>query len=676
MARGQRRGNPSNQVFTPEYYRKRLHRFANGPRAKLYADSTNIRLNWVDKMWQEYCLFSEQDPHHTLEECSVEVLENFLHWTLNNTKIKKRSSLQTYWRFFGLLYAKQTGRQMDKLVAKEIQACINSLTVEHNLGVMDGPKPLLDVNDLLTILRYHWTSDCRTFSHERLRVQLALILLVAAYTATRPGAIVERPYVKGSNKVLCYKDIELTILRNPELGKRDVLVMGVTLLHTKGGQGQKKPKTYLFHEDTNLVFCPITLFLALAFADKAFAAPGLTSPEQLFALKVLPGLHEQRLPWKESILNVPVFRRSIRSEDGIRVSPNQALPYFDFHYSLKQLGRATGFLQTITTYCIRRATGNAIDGAASTAVRNLIMGHSNSQIFEQYYLSRRVRQDVQAAYLGRPSEDALIKTAGQMSRSLDPRLPKTLNVDQSLQADCHPMVQALSHSKQIIRAEIILQYGKIKNAVGTPIHNEYMRTKQNFINEKAYQKKALLKELRNRHHREAAVNDIQQQLSGSLVLDLDGDVPGTIAHTFAERSRIAKALFPLPTLKTDEDYGQRVEVIKDLAALCGLREGRRRPVHKDDNKSDSLQLQSFSLKCEPLQCVFCLDDESLGNRREESLFSRKDALRRHVEVTHLGGFTENGEIYCGHPVCKEAKVVLAGVSRFKNHVARVHGVFM
>lgn len=38
-------------------------------------------------------------------------------------------------------------------------------------------------------------------------------------------------------------------------------------------------KTYLFHEDTNLAFYPITYFLALAFANEAFATSDLVSPE-------------------------------------------------------------------------------------------------------------------------------------------------------------------------------------------------------------------------------------------------------------------------------------------------------------------------------------------------------------------------------------------------------------
>ena len=42
---------------------------------------------------------------------------------------------------------------------------------------------------------------------------MALILLTAAFTVIRPGAIVEGAYAKGSNKVLCYKDIKLTLLR-------------------------------------------------------------------------------------------------------------------------------------------------------------------------------------------------------------------------------------------------------------------------------------------------------------------------------------------------------------------------------------------------------------------------------------------------------------------------------
>ena len=121
-------------------------------------------------------------------------------------------------------------------------------------------------------------------------------------------------------------------------------------------------KIYLFHEDTNLAFCPITHFLALAFADEAFAAPDLVSPEQLFKLNVIAGLNEQPLPWKKSMRNIPLFRRSVRTKDGVQILPDQALPYSTYHPSLTRLGFATGFSEITTTYCLRRATANAVNG--------------------------------------------------------------------------------------------------------------------------------------------------------------------------------------------------------------------------------------------------------------------------------------------------------------------------
>jgi hypothetical protein len=108
-----------------------------------------------------------------------------------------------------------------------------------------------------------------------------------------------------------------------------------------------------------------------------------------------------------------------------------------------------------------------------------------------------------------------------------------------------------------------------------------------------------------------------------------------------------------------------MEVIKDLTALCALREARRRHVYHqrglslkwDDEMKDaswsnipeSDSSQSFPLECKPLQCIFCLGEKNLGNRHKTSLFSRKDSLKWHVKA-HLDGFTEEDKIYCGHPI--------------------------
>jgi Protein of unknown function (DUF3435) len=63
------------------------------------------------------------------------------------------------------------------------------------------------------------------------------------------------------------------------------------------------------------------------------------------------------------MLDTLVFRRSIPTKDGVRTSPEKALTYDTYHDYLKRLGRSAGFMEILTTYCIRRGTGNAIDGA-------------------------------------------------------------------------------------------------------------------------------------------------------------------------------------------------------------------------------------------------------------------------------------------------------------------------
>jgi Protein of unknown function (DUF3435) len=55
------------------------------------------------------------------------------------------------------------------------------------------------------------------------------------------------------------------------------------------------------------------------------------------------------------------------------------------------------------------------------------MNHKDAGIF-QAYLNEQALCNVQAAFLGRPSADALIKAASHMSRYVDPRAPTELSL--------------------------------------------------------------------------------------------------------------------------------------------------------------------------------------------------------------------------------------------------------
>jgi hypothetical protein len=126
----------------------------------------------------------------------------------------------------------------------------------------------MNVDDVFLILYHHWVVDTATFPDGRQRLQVPFLVLVSAYTATRPGALVyvsrnekkDQGHCIGEHdedeeemeegpmncdwdceqaKTLCYGDVTLFLLPNPD-GIRDLLAMEVDVKHAKGHQ--RKPK--------------------------------------------------------------------------------------------------------------------------------------------------------------------------------------------------------------------------------------------------------------------------------------------------------------------------------------------------------------------------------------------------------------------------------------------------
>src|SRR6266480_5477491 len=76
----------------------------------------------------------------------------------------------------------------------------------------------MSVEDLRFALRHHWAHDRELYSTERQRVQMSLMLLLYAYTGSRPGAIIDSGCARGSNRALRYRDVELMLIPNPQSG--------------------------------------------------------------------------------------------------------------------------------------------------------------------------------------------------------------------------------------------------------------------------------------------------------------------------------------------------------------------------------------------------------------------------------------------------------------------------
>ena len=138
-----------------------------------------------------------------------------------------------------------------------------SVTLTPLLGLDTSTKNKsgLYVADLDLMLHHHWGLDEEVFSHERFRVQLAAILVLAGAISTRPGALVEN---------LRYKNVEFQVFPPAAGGGRARLGMVVKLTKIKRSGGKSRPKKYGFHEEDTLLHDPVLYMESLAFADEAF----------------------------------------------------------------------------------------------------------------------------------------------------------------------------------------------------------------------------------------------------------------------------------------------------------------------------------------------------------------------------------------------------------------------
>ena len=68
----------------------------------------------------------------------------------------------------------------------------------------DTEKPLLEAEEFVELIRHHWASDINVFQNERQRLQLAAILLLAAFTESRPHALL----------YITYRDLDLYVKRD------------------------------------------------------------------------------------------------------------------------------------------------------------------------------------------------------------------------------------------------------------------------------------------------------------------------------------------------------------------------------------------------------------------------------------------------------------------------------
>ncbi|KAL9579753.1 MAG: hypothetical protein Q9203_006568 [Teloschistes exilis] len=202
--------------------------------------------------------------------------------------------------------------------------------------------------------------------------------------------------------------------------------MEIVFHHTKGYLGEKDANEFGIPDVPNkpcLLLCPYITILALLFVDQAFAAPSLTSSEQLFRLRIALGQKQLQVPLKEELAERPLFRRCKNSVEGIQISEEYTLADTTLRPQMTNFGSITG---------MELPTGEITD-----AQRNIILQYYNSSVSQKNYISRYI-PDTQAVYRGLRPQTALMRAASGMSRTIDPRRPRKLNLAQQTEVDRHP----------------------------------------------------------------------------------------------------------------------------------------------------------------------------------------------------------------------------------------------
>lgn len=114
-----------------------------------------------------------------------------------------------------------------------------------------------------------------------------------------------------------------------------------------------------------LLFDAILPLLALALLDNAFKAE-IRSVEDFYKIQVRAPRHSLDFDWTEGIQDTPIFRQAVVASNGtVQTSPTEALRYHTYLYYLQRLGLTTGFMQILNPYCIRRGSGEAVEGEST-----------------------------------------------------------------------------------------------------------------------------------------------------------------------------------------------------------------------------------------------------------------------------------------------------------------------
>ncbi|KAI9729334.1 MAG: hypothetical protein M1818_008541 [Claussenomyces sp. TS43310] len=447
--------------------------------------------------------------------------------------------------------------------------------------------------------------------------------------------------------------------------------MEITLAHHKGAD--RKPKPHI---------------LAIAIKDDAIQVDGYGHAAPFFASHLQHPMKAMLVRWKPEKLKMPIFRQAVSTLNGFATSNTKAMRYSTYVYYLIRLGWAAGFEQNLTCYCFRRGAGNAVDGNATTAVRDQIMRHDpNTGVFCGSYNNEKVRFIVQDAVLDQPTNAGFLRAFTHMSLTCDPRAPVDVPDEFLRTLAPDPEILELTKERDALRQEMKRRHRSIRNAAGTEIGKEYQQLGSRINALQKKRDREIKQEYRRHYFYRIHNEEMERQLNQ---VARDDYVEPVVQHQLPERAQLQAVLCDLSKdLSPSDIVIRRIRAIDLMVALsCRQETPRPKETSKETSPApptlptcakeespgaDPPAPDPLPLVCKKTQCIICLGNDRLTYKRRTHTFSTPEKMMNHVE-SHLQHVSPSQRILCPHPTCRSGGLVLNNLMHFKNHVAVVHAI--
>ena len=314
------------------------------------------------------------------------------------------------------------------------------------------------------------------------------------------------------------------------------------------------------------------------------------------------------------------------------------------------------------------------------------MRHASSSTWQKNYIPRHIAHDTAALFRGLETQDAVIRAAIGMRRTIDKRRPCHLSDLEKRKLYEDPIYKDLEGDFKRGRSKIQeckKQIKRYRNANACKDIRTRDRWEKQLATAKAEHAKVIqtrnshrtklsrrvMKEVLDIYDVEQPTRNIQQQLDGLYVNQQTKEDIKFSEYIVPQRQRVVEALLHFaseaPAEGPSEIHG-RVRAIEAIAALSTFKQPSR-----PQNRPRALRtanvttIDSEQLPFDPKShCIFCYGDPHIP-RATLTRFGRTTDLRKHVKNLHMKKLPTD----CPFPDCKER---CRDSRTLLNYMERVH----